>query len=93
MSLSGAAITTGATIPVPEGASLVDFSPNGMASPGLLLRLPNKTLRYQEGGVYQSLGKLEDVVALDRTDGVPLLRRIGAPITATPLKPETPLVP
>lgn len=93
MSLSGAAITTGATIPVPEGASLVDFSPNGMESPGLLLRLPNKTLRYQEGAVYQNLGKLEDAVALDRTDGVALLRRIGAPIKVTPLKPELPLAP
>ncbi|MFT5682546.1 MAG: hypothetical protein ACI8RZ_003464 [Myxococcota bacterium] len=93
MSLSGALITTGAPIAIPEGAELVDFSPNGMASPGLLLRLPNKTLRYQEGPVYQNLGKLEGDVALDRTDGVALLRRIGAPITATALKPETPLVP
>lgn len=93
MGLSGAAIKTGAVIPVPEGAALVDFSPNGMDSPGLLLRLSNKTLRYQEGGVYQSLGKLEGVVALDRDDGAPLLRRMGAPITATLLKPETPLAP
>ncbi|MDG1484491.1 MAG: hypothetical protein P8R54_33200 [Myxococcota bacterium] len=93
MGLSGAAIKTGATIPVPEGSTLVDFSPNGMASPGLLLQLSNKTLRYQEGGAYQSLGTLEDVVALDRSDGVPLLRRLDAPVTAIPLKPETPLAP
>jgi hypothetical protein len=93
MSLSGSVITTGATIPIPSGATLVDVSPNGMESPGLLLRMADGSLRYQEGAVYQSLGKPDGELALDRTDGVALLRRIGTPITTTALKPETPLVP
>ena len=93
MDLSGAPITSGSVIPLPAGATLVDVSPNGLSSPGLLLRLENGVLRYQEGGLYQDLGRLQGEVALDRTDGVALLRTISKPIAAVLLQPATPLIP
>jgi len=93
MGLSGAPITSGSPIALPAGATLVDVSPNGLSAPGLLLRLESGVLRYQEGGFYQDLGRIQGAVALDRTNGAALLRTISKPIAAIPLQPTTPLVP
>jgi hypothetical protein len=93
MGLSGVPITTGSHITLPEGATVVDVSPNGLSAPGLLLRLKGGSLRYQEGGFYQDLGRIQGDVALDRSEGTALLRTISKPIGAVLLQPTTPLVP
>ena len=93
MSLSGEEILVGAPILLPAGATVQDIAPNGLQSPGLLLKLSNKTLRYQEGALYQSLGKSSGDVALDRAEGGALLRRVGRPIETILLQPTTPLTP
>ena len=93
MGLSGNPITTGSPIALPADATVVDVSPNGLSAPGLLLRLKGGSLRYQEGGFYQDLGRMQGEAALDRSEGAALLRTISKPIATVRLQPPTPLVP
>ncbi len=92
--LTGEPIAAAAPVVLPDGARLLDLSPAGVEPPGLLLLLPSGRARYQEGGMYQDLGKLSGEVALDRSrDGVPLLRQAGKPVAVTALQPDKPITP